>query len=393
MHFSDKGGIVTSMIDSETYVLPNWLLHSAKHDAECLVQNIPDQALRPTTYNASAYVANLTSNPYTDALILVRHYCKLASDIYFSEGIRARNVDLFMMTPSISSPMGPGSDSEAIPITFGNLQTYLVDSSQFGFEPLLFQKTERLYCYLPSMRGEDPDSRHLNQFFHCELEIVGTLDELIPIVEGYIRALASILLAMETLLRRMSLNHSSTKKALEALLTSDSYAAVSFSDAYDNLAKDTNHSEYVATYKTGRDILPKGEQRTAEMFGGILPVWIKNFDRDRVAFYQKPDPNNHNQVINADLIFPSLSPTGFGGEIVGAGQRQDTVHELEESLVRQGLSQDPYRWYVQLRSESSYRVTSGFGLGIERFLAWALGYEKIQDVIFYPRLKNIVTMP
>ena len=71
--------------------------------------------------------------------------------------------------------MGPGSDSEVIPIKFGKYNSFLVDSSQFGFEPLLLNKLDKVYCYLPSMRGENPDKRHLNQFFHCEAEIKGTL--------------------------------------------------------------------------------------------------------------------------------------------------------------------------------------------------------------------------
>lgn len=73
-----------------------------------------------------------------------------------------------MLTPSVSSPTGPISDSEVIKIKFGKYDSYLVDSSQFGFEPLLLNRLDRVYCYLPSMRGENPDKRHLNQFFHCE---------------------------------------------------------------------------------------------------------------------------------------------------------------------------------------------------------------------------------
>jgi len=63
-----------------------------------------------------------------------------------------------MLTPSVSSPMGPGSDSEAIELQFGDLSTFLTDSSQFGFEPLIMNGLDKVYCYLPSMRGEDPTS-------------------------------------------------------------------------------------------------------------------------------------------------------------------------------------------------------------------------------------------
>lgn len=138
-------------------------------------------------YDPGRYYKDIASNNYFYALLVLRHYLKFISDYYFGINLGAKNVDLFMLTPSVSSPMGPGSDSEAIQIKFGNLETFLVDSSQFGFEPLLLNKFDKVYCYLPSMRGENPDARHLNQFFHCELEMKGKLNDLLPIIEGYIK--------------------------------------------------------------------------------------------------------------------------------------------------------------------------------------------------------------
>jgi asparaginyl-tRNA synthetase len=127
--------------------------------------------------------------------------------------------------------------------------------------------------------------------------------------------------------------------------------------------------------------------------GSELPVWITGFDRDTVAFYQKPNPENLEKTVNADLIFPPLSLNGFGGEIVGCGQRQDTPEEMYESLKRQGISAEPYEWYIDLRRQAGYGTSSGFGLGIERFIAWALAKENIRDVALYPRLKNIISYP
>ncbi|KKS92805.1 MAG: hypothetical protein UV70_C0024G0006 [Parcubacteria group bacterium GW2011_GWA2_43_13] len=109
-------------------------------------------------YDPQTHYLELTRSGYFKALITLRHYIKITSDYYFSVQQEAKNVDLFMLTPSISSPMGPGSDSEAIPIKFGQFKSNLVDSSQFGFEPLLLNDIDKVYCYLPSMRGEDPDN-------------------------------------------------------------------------------------------------------------------------------------------------------------------------------------------------------------------------------------------
>src|SRR5690606_27940367 len=137
-------------------------------------------------YDPSRHVGDLARNRYWHMVLLLRHAVRLISDNVFSYKRSGINVDLFMMTPSVSSPMGPGSDSEAIPIKFGNLETFLVDSSQFGFEPIIMNDFPLLYCYLPSMRGEDPDRRHLNQFFHCEAEMQGSLDDVMALVESYV---------------------------------------------------------------------------------------------------------------------------------------------------------------------------------------------------------------
>ena len=87
----------------------------------------------------------------------MRHYIKIASDYYFGVECGAKNIDLFMLTPSVSSPMGPASDSEPNLIKFGKYNSNLVDSSQFGLEPLLLNGIDMVYCYMPSMRGENPD--------------------------------------------------------------------------------------------------------------------------------------------------------------------------------------------------------------------------------------------
>ena len=88
----------------------------------------------------------------------------------------------------------------------------------------------------------------------------------------------------------------------------------------------------------------------------------------RVSFYQAPDPDNANKVINADLIFPPIIKDAFGGEIVGCGQRQDNCQKMLESLSRQNIKSEHYEWYINLRKLPTYKITSGFGLGVERFI-------------------------
>lgn len=206
------------------------ILENAKFDANRFVEINGQNNLRPPLYNAESYVEDVVKDKYFAALAIVRHYVKLTSDAYWS-GVGAFNIDLFMLTPSASSPMGPGSDSEVISIQFGEYQTNLTDSSQFGFEPLMFH-LDKAYCYLPSMRGENPDARHLNQFFHCEAEMVGTLDELLPFVEGYVRALAKTCIALTPIIELMSIDFLKTEQALQGIINTSSFNKKTFDEVF-----------------------------------------------------------------------------------------------------------------------------------------------------------------
>jgi asparaginyl-tRNA synthetase len=350
------------------------------------------ERIAPPTYDPTRHYLDIASHPYYRHLILLRHIIKVLSDAYMSDVADAKNIDLFMLTPSVSSPMGPGSDSEAIPIKFGNLTSYLTDSSQFGFEPILMNGIDRAYCYLPSLRGEDPDKRHLNQFYHCEIEMKGEMESIMEVAEQYVKYLCDGMLKSEELIRALSADAPVSLAMARRVVGTKQLRRVTFDDACDALVK-AGYSEFVNQTEHGRDISSQGELKLFEIFNIEEPFWLTDFDRDRVPFYQKPNPKNTDKVLNADLLFPNLTADGFGGEILGAGQRQDSSDEMYESLARQGLSADPYEWYINLRHDPKYLPTSGFGLGIERFIVWILALDNIRDAILYPRLKNVLTTP
>ncbi len=355
------------------------------HNKNCDIFKVPK-------YSSNEHYLHLTKHKYYLALVYLRSYIKLMSDYYFSVSMDAKNVDLFMLTPSVSSPMGPGSDSEAISIKFGNVDSFLVDSSQFGFEPLLLNGLSRVYCYLPSMRGEDFDNRHLNQFYHCEMEMIGTQTEVKPIIEGYIKKLSEVLLEAEDILAVISKNSNKTKSSLKNILKQKRFKEISFDDAVKLLER--NDKKHLINYTSkGRDISADGELELMKLLKADMPIWINNFDRDRVPFYQKPTSSDSNKVINADLLFPPLLKNSFGGEIVGCGERQSDVKEMYKSLKRQNISAQPYEWYIDLRRQPTYSTTSGFGLGIERFITWALAQDDIKNTTIYPRLKGVITYP
>ena len=75
------------------------------------------------------------------------------------------------------------------------------------------------------------------------------------------------------------------------------------------------------------------------------------------------------------------------------GQRQNLSEEIYESMRLQNINPNPYEWYVDLRRMPTYKITSGFGLGIERFISWILGLDDISKAIVYPRMKGTPLNP
>ena len=335
-----------------------------------------------TKFEPSNHIANLIDDPYYKSLITLRNIVATAIDNFFqTQGIP--KVDLYMVTNSVSSPMGRGSDSEPWPIMMGDTKTHLVDSAQFGMEPLVQKHFKAVYCYLPSFRGEHPDSHHLNQFYHCEAELRGTLDDCIRVVE---QLMIDILSATS----KAKLNTLINPKRLVRIheIAAQPIGRVSFDEAAQVLG---DSQQYIEKTAYGRKITRGGEQKLSKiLFNDSCLFWITHFDRDVVPFYQKPDPEDNSAVLNADLILPYIDGQGFAGEAVGAGQRQDSVEELEESMERQKVANPTsYSWYLEMRKRPGYQVTSGFGLGVERLISWLVGTNDIASAAIYPVMKDV----
>ena len=130
----------------------------------------------------------------------------------------------------------------------------------------------------------------------------------------------------------------------------------------------------------GEDFGAPHETAIAESFD--KPVFITNYPAAIKAFYMKPDPNREEVVLCADLI----APEGYG-EIIGGSQRIDDLELMEKRYEEHNLTGDAYNWYLELRKYGSV-PHSGFGLGLERTVAWLSGVEHVRETIPFPRLLN-----
>ncbi len=112
------------------------------------------------------------------------------------------------------------------------------------------------------------------------------------------------------------------------------------------------------------------------------PIFIHHYPIEVKAFYMKPDPDEPDRALNADM----LAPEGYG-EVIGGSQRIDDLALLERRIAEHGLPKSAFEWYLDLRRYGSV-PHSGFGIGLERTVAWICGLEHVRETIPFPRLLN-----
>ncbi|MFJ9772344.1 asparagine synthetase A [Kitasatospora sp. NPDC101157] len=290
----------------------------------------------------------------------------------------ARNLHLPVTTGSISSPMGRGSDSSPVQVELEGVPTYLADSMQFVLEFGCRLAPEGSYYLMPSFRGEAADETHLCQFFHSEAEIAGGLDDMMEVVEAYLRHLAGALLTHG---REAVTGMAGTVGHLEELAGSGPLPRIAFEEAY-ALLKDRPGT--VKELEPGcRSLTRQGERLLMDKFGGY--VWLTHPDHLSVPFYQAFDPQDPTKALSADLLFGV-------GETVGAGERHTDVADLRRALELHEVSEEAYEWYVIMNERHPMR-TSGFGLGVERFLLWATRHDDIRDLALLLRFNGADILP
>jgi len=292
--------------------------------------------------------------------------------VSFYQEIGYNFVLLPVTTGAISSPMGLGSDSSPVQVNIGGVETYLADSMQFMLEYACRVRKNGCYYLAPSFRGELADARHLCQFYHSEAEIEGTIMDVMVLVEKYVKYLAQWYKdhsKNELLTVTDNISH------LDALINLEKIPTVTFAEAVDILE---NNSEYIQNHGMYRTINHAGEKKLIEKYGGF--VWLTHFDHLAVPFYQKNTDDTFSTAINADLLM------GIG-ETVGSGERHYSRNETEKALDFHKVSRDHYEWYLTMK-ELVPMQTSGFGLGVERFLLWLTNQNDIRDMQLVPRFNG-----
>ena len=332
----------------------------------------PGSWRRPDTHFLEAM-----QSPWYQAIFQLQSDIALHTEVFF-RGKGMLSTMLPITTKSISSPMGLGSDSLPVSVTLDGKETYLADSMQFMLEYALRLNPNGAFYIMPSFRGETPDARHLNQFYHSEAEICGGLEDVVALVSEYVHFLASELLhnSRDHLL---TISNSHIGHIESFVAGGGAIPSIRFEDAMAELGRDPR---YVELRKEGFETITNaGERKLIEVYGE--PVWLTNMPALSVPFYQADDGEVYSRT--ADLLM------GIG-ETVGAGERHTTEADVLAALARRHVSVEPYHWYIEMKRTRPI-LTSGFGMGVERFLLWLSGHDDIRDCQILPRLYGVDIVP
>ena len=230
---------------------------------------------------------------------------------------------------------------------------------------------QRVYCFGPTFRAEKSKTRrHLTEFWMVEPEVAfADSEENMRLQEEMISYVVAR--ALDRCREELKVLERDTGP-LEQVKAP--FPRMSYGEAVEWLQ--ANGSEI----RWGQDLGAADE--VALMEGRDLPLFVHDYPKEAKAFYMKENPADPRTVLCDDL----LAPEGYG-EIIGGSQREDDLERLRARIREEGLPEEVYAWYLDLRRYGTF-PHSGFGLGLERTVAWITGRHHIRELIPFPRLMN-----
>ncbi|HYI08438.1 MAG TPA: asparagine--tRNA ligase [Thermoanaerobaculia bacterium] len=276
---------------------------------------------------------------------------------------------LLIDSPILTANAAEGTSTLFETDYFGE-KAYLSQSGQLYLEPAA-AAFGKVYCFGPTFRAEKSKTRrHLMEFWMVEPEVAFLeFDGLQELAEEFIeyivaRALDRCKEELKTLERDLSkLEH-----------VQRPFPRITYREAIELLASKGMPASF------GDDI--GGDEETVIANSFDRPVIITRYPAAIKAFYMKPDPNDPEVALAMDMI----APEGYG-EIIGGSQRIDDYDLLVQRIQEHKLPLDAFQWYLDVRRYGTF-PHSGFGMGIERCVAWVTGVPHLRETIPYPRMLN-----
>jgi len=272
----------------------------------------------------------------------------------------------------VDTPILTGSIGEAagnlFAVEYFDLGTaYLAQTGQLYVEAAA-AALGKVYCFGPTFRAEKSKTRrHLTEFWMVEPEVAwNDSNDNMKLQEEFVSYVVARCLER----RRPELAElERDMRPLEAIRPP--FPRISYTDAVEKLGTLGSGIEW------GRDLGGDAETLLAKQYD--RPVLVYNYPKQVKAFYMKENAADPRTVLNNDM----LAPEGYG-EIIGGSQREDDHDKLLARIREEKLPEDAYAWYLDLRKYGTF-VHSGFGLGVERTVAWICGIPHIREAIAFPR--------
>jgi asparaginyl-tRNA synthetase len=233
----------------------------------------------------------------------------------------------------------------------------------------------KVYTFGPTFRAERSKTRrHLTEFWMVEPEMAyHTLDDVMDLSERFLSAVAARVL--EERQEELKVLERDTSK-LEAIVPP--FPRVHYDEAVRILQEGHERGEMDERFEWGGDFGSPDETYISSRFD--KPVMIHRYPAAVKAFYMKRDPERDELALGLDV----LAPEGYG-EVIGGGERATSLEFLEEQLKKHELPREAFEWYLDLRRYGSV-PHAGFGMGVERCVAWMCGIEHIRETIPFPRM-------
>jgi asparaginyl-tRNA synthetase len=274
----------------------------------------------------------------------------------------------------IDSPILTGSIGEGreglFPVDYFEEEAFLAQTGQLYGEAAA-AAFGKIYTFGPTFRAEKSKTRrHLTEFWMIEPEVAwNDSDDNMRLQEDFVSYI------VERALERCRDELATLERDLAPLeRVKPPFPRLDYTDAIEILQKKGHE------IKWGEDLGAPDETALAEDFD--RPVFIMNYPKEAKAFYMKENPADPRTVLCDDL----LAPEGYG-EIIGGSQREDDYDRLLARIRAQGLPEESYKWYLELRKFGTF-PHAGFGLGLERTVAWITGRPHIREMIPFPRMLN-----
>jgi asparaginyl-tRNA synthetase len=276
--------------------------------------------------------------------------------------------------PPILTPAACEGTTTLFPVDYFEEQAYLTQSGQLYMEATAMA-LGKVYSFGPTFRAEKSKTRrHLTEFWMVEPEVAyATLDDIMELAEDFIthivkRCLERRRADLETMARDIA--------PLEKIDTP--FPRISYDDAVAMLHEGHAKGELESKFEYGNDFGSPDETYISSKFE--RPLMVHRYPAAVKAFYMEPDASDPTKALCVDV----LAPEGYG-EIIGGSQRVGSYELLLQRIHQHQLPEEAFRWYLDLRKFGGV-PHSGFGMGIERVVAWVCGLEHVRETIPFPRM-------